>query len=138
MSAKTFFKELSENIQIGANIKKVYGEAVNTQAKTIIPVAQVAYGYGGGFGSKKKKQNPESGENPSKEGGGIGVGVYVRPIGVLEVSPQKTTFVPINPYQEKAKNFLIGIITGVVVSFWLNRKRTKKRKRKQLLLENQD
>lgn len=135
MSAKTFFKELSENIQAGANIKKVYGEAINTQSKTIIPVAQVAYGYGGGFGSKKKKQNPENNE---KEGGGIGVGVYVKPIGVLEISPKKTTFVPINPYQEKVKNFLIGAVAGIITSFWLRRRRAKKRKRKQLLLENQD
>jgi uncharacterized spore protein YtfJ len=50
MTVKEFFDTLLERIHAGANVKTVYGEPVEAQGKTIIPVAKVAYGFGAGYG----------------------------------------------------------------------------------------
>lgn len=87
-----------------ASVKNVFGEPVQAGDKTIIPVAQVAYGVGGGHGQGKKKMNnqkmyAEPGELNDNdkvvgEGGGVGGGIHAKPKGVYEITPTSARFIP--------------------------------------------
>jgi uncharacterized spore protein YtfJ len=47
-SNANFIERLAEKLGITANARAVYGEPVERDGLTIIPVAQVRYGFGGG------------------------------------------------------------------------------------------
>jgi hypothetical protein len=74
--------ELSEN----ASVRRVFGDPIEVEGRTVIPVARIGYGFGGGFGS-----GPDTGEE-SGEGGGGGGGAGATPVGVLEVTETGTGF----------------------------------------------
>ncbi len=75
-----------------ATVRTVFGDPLQVDGRTIIPVARVQYGFGFGAGrsSEKEKEEEESGE-----GGGGGAGVSIRPVAVLEISGQDTKVKPI-------------------------------------------
>jgi uncharacterized spore protein YtfJ len=112
MNTKEFFRDLVSKIQAKAQIRSVYGEPIETRSKTIIPVARVSYGFGGGFGS-----SPHSGD---AENGGVGGGVHIEPIGVMEVKEDSTTFLPIHPYRTLLKGFVVGMSTGILTGIYLS------------------
>ena len=66
--------------QVGDNT--VYGEPIQAEGKTIIPVSRVAFGLGLGQGSNTNAQNSQSAEM----GMGMGGGVVAQPLGVMEVT----------------------------------------------------
>jgi uncharacterized spore protein YtfJ len=72
--------------QVGgkAGAKAVFGEAIERDGTTVIPVARVRWGVGAGGG-----QGPEG---PGSGGGG---GVVADPIGYIEVTSAGATFRPI-------------------------------------------
>ncbi|MBC3539541.1 spore germination protein GerW family protein [Rufibacter sediminis] len=101
-----------------ASIKNIFGEPIETQGKTIIPVAQLALGLGGGFGQgAKNAHEPESAEG---EGFGAGAGLYTIPKGVFEITEKKTRFIPVVSPQ----TFLLGTAVGLAIG-WLLAKRRK-------------
>lgn len=92
MSIQELFHSIAERLQATASVRTVYGDAIEAQGRTIIPVARVGYGFGGGAGARQKgktAERPEGGEGG--EGGGGGVGV--NPIGVVEISRDETRFI---------------------------------------------
>jgi uncharacterized spore protein YtfJ len=90
---------LSEKLQSGASVKSVYGEPIETQGKTIVPVARVAFGFGGGSGKREDRSG----------GGG---GAHSTPLGVIEITPQATRFVPANLERKLAIAALAGFAAG--------------------------
>jgi len=79
-----FIVQLAHELGIAGNAKHIYGEPVERDGVTVIPVAKVGYGFGGG-GGKKEKQ----------EGMGGGGGVRVIPVGYIEIKNGETRFRPI-------------------------------------------
>ena len=71
-------------IGIHARAQAVFGEAVERDGVTVIPVARVRWGFGGGGGSA-----PEGG------GSGGGGGVVADPIGYIEITSAGASFRPI-------------------------------------------
>ena len=61
-----------------AQASAVFGEPVQREGLTVIPVAKARFGYGGGAGSGAK-------EGQEGSGGGGGGGAYVTPVGFVEV-----------------------------------------------------
>jgi uncharacterized spore protein YtfJ len=57
----------------------IFGEAVEREGVTVIPVAKARFGFGGGGGSGTR------GGDDQGSGGGGGGGVVVSPIGYIEV-----------------------------------------------------
>src|SRR5215471_19549843 len=104
MENANFIENIATRLGQNATVKNVYGEPIVAGDKTIIPVAQVALGFGGGYGKGpkkflKKENNPaETGDDKEKsgEGHGGGGGMYARPKGVYEISPQGTRYIPAN------------------------------------------
>jgi uncharacterized spore protein YtfJ len=72
--------------QVGgkAGAKAVFGDAVERDGITVIPVARIRWGVGAG-----------GGQGPEGSGSGGGGGVAADPIGYIEVTPAGATFRPI-------------------------------------------
>src|SRR4029434_6600822 len=85
--------------------RHVYGEPVLRGDTTVIPVAQVAYGFGAGGGrgpARLRKaapdESPPETDAPSEaQGAGGGGGVRMTPVGALEISPEGTRFIHFHP-----------------------------------------
>lgn len=103
-SIRSAIDELSEN----ASVQRVYGDPIDVEGKTIIPVARAGYGFGGGFGS-----GPETGE-----GGGGGGGVKTTPVGVIEITETETRFVRLRDW----KRLLLAVGAGVALGVLLGRR----------------
>lgn len=79
----SFIEGLAHQLGINANAKYIYGEPVEREGVTVIPVAKAAYGFGGGSG---KKENGE--------GAGGGGGIMLTPVGYIEIKNGATRFRP--------------------------------------------
>lgn len=83
----SFLEELAHQVSINANARTIYGDPVDRDGVTVIPVAQAGYGFGGGSG---RKRLPEG----SGEGVGGGGGGMVIPVGYIEIKNGQTRFRP--------------------------------------------
>ena len=70
MSTHRFLKLLAEKLESSATVKKVYGDPLEAQGKTVIPVAKISCGLGGGFA--KEKTHDEKGREEERPAGQIG------------------------------------------------------------------
>jgi uncharacterized spore protein YtfJ len=125
-----FLEKLASLFAQNASVKNVYGEPIKTGDKTIIPVAQIAYGLGGGFGKGGQKNKTDGSERSqedkgtSGEGAGGGGGMYARPKGVYEITPFSTRFIPSN----NAKQLVTGLAIGFLIRGWIQSKRRRRLK----------
>ena len=130
METPGFLEKIASQFGTNASVKNVFGEPIQAGDKTIIPVAQVAYGLGGGFGQGSKKGKPQQlGENTPAdmgkgEGAGGGGGMFARPKGVYEITPNSTRFIP----AVDARQILMSIAFGFVLGKLLQRKKASKAK----------
>jgi len=85
--AQEILQALTERFAATATVKQVFGEPIEAQGKTIVPVARVWYHVGAGWGGRKA----DSGEGGQGGGGGGGT-VVATPVGVLEVRPEDVHF----------------------------------------------
>jgi len=111
MSAIDLLQEIGETLGSTATVKSVFGEPIQANGKTIVPVARVAYGFGGGFGTGRDRARPDK----EGEGGGGGGGVRAWPAGALEVTDETTRFVPFVDTQRIIALFAAGLALGVIV-----------------------
>ena len=122
-------ENLATRLGQNASVKNVYGEPVVAGDKTIIPVAQIAYGFGGGYGkgkknplnSKKQSENEEN-QNPTGEGSGGGGGLIAKPKGVYEISNKCTRFIPAN----YTRQMIVALFLGFLVKTLITKKYSKK------------
>jgi uncharacterized spore protein YtfJ len=77
-----------------AQWKAAFGEPIVVEGKTIIPVAQVSYGFGLGFGHGEPQARDEDESSASEEGGGGGGGggTSAKPLGAIVVSAERVHF----------------------------------------------
>lgn len=61
MSAHELLKSLAESLRESVTVEKGYGAPIEAHGKTIIPVAEIAYGLGSGYGKAKTydKERPQ-------------------------------------------------------------------------------
>ena len=108
-----FVERMAERVGGKASVRAVFGEPIEREGLTIIPVAKVRWGFGGGAGSGPIAMGPgRAGEaSPFSEGGspdigaetsgragsgtGGGGGVTAEPVGYLEIGPDGASFIPI-------------------------------------------
>jgi uncharacterized spore protein YtfJ len=84
---ETFLERLADKVGSNVRASVVFGERVERDGVTIIPVARAWWGFGGGSGA-----NSQAG---GQEGLGGGVGISVSPVGYIEVKEGKARFRPI-------------------------------------------
>lgn len=122
---EAFFEKLSEKLHSDVGVQRAYGEPIEFEGRKIIPVANISYHYGFGEGGGGEDQ-PAQGENPDENGmasGGYGYGggSKAEPVGVIEITPDGTAFLPVNPRRELAKGIALGVVIGLVLARLLRR-----------------
>ena len=118
MSSPAPFESIADLLARSLNIRHVYGEPVQRGDTTVIPVAQVAYGFGagGGRGPGHARKGPPKGgapvEAPEAEGAGGGGGVRMTPVGALEIGPIGTRFIQYRPLPPLLGAVALGLAVG--------------------------
>lgn len=116
-SADRFIGSMAEKLGAVARAATVFGEPVERDGITVIPVAKARWGFGGGAGQRKD----ESGGGKQEDGAGGGGGVQVTPIGFIEIKNHEANFRPIRTIS------LSSIIMGSILGLFLLRERVKRR-----------
>lgn len=127
------FRQMLKQIGESADARTVFGEAVISGNRAVIPVARVSHKGGGGFGSGggtaaahecTPECPPECEEAGVDQGYGSGMGlgymIDAEPVGVIEVTPEGVWW---NPTIDMNRLALVGAVAGaaVVVLFALGR-----------------
>jgi uncharacterized spore protein YtfJ len=76
--ADTLLQRISQVVGDKAKVSSVFGEPVEREGITVIPVAKARFGFGGGGGAGARVGDEGS-------GGGGGGGAVVSPVGYIEV-----------------------------------------------------
>jgi uncharacterized spore protein YtfJ len=72
-------ERIAQTVGQTAQASTIFGERVDREGVTVVPVAKARFGFGGGGGSGTREEGQGSGS-----GRGGGGGVYVSPVGSLE------------------------------------------------------
>jgi uncharacterized spore protein YtfJ len=107
-SADSFLGTMAEKLGAVARAATVFGEPVERDGVTVIPVAQARWGFGGGIGHGK-----------DGEGAGGGGGVQVTPVGFIEIKNGGAEFRPIR--QLSMPLLILGGISSVLLFRQLKR-----------------
>ena len=119
MGAKEMLEKVGEVFGSAATVKNVFGDPIQLEGKTVVPVAKVVMGFGSGFGSGPAPH--QSSTNAQAEGGGGGGGMRAVPAGALEITASETRFIPFHDTRSLALAFGAGLFLGAL----LLRRRTK-------------
>jgi uncharacterized spore protein YtfJ len=114
-SADTFIGTMAEKLGAVARAATVFGEPVEREGITVIPVAKARWGFGGGAGQLQDE------EGKQQDGAGGGGGVQVTPVGFIEIKNNEANFRPIRTVS------LSRIFWGSIVSLLLLRATLKRR-----------
>jgi uncharacterized spore protein YtfJ len=116
---------ITERLNATGHVKTIYGEPIVADGKTIIPVAEVKYGFGGGGGQQQEPSSREGGSEGKSDGPGNasqgrsgmggGGGISVRPVGVVEVSSTGTRYISFTQGRKIALSVLAGMVLGMIV-----------------------
>jgi uncharacterized spore protein YtfJ len=87
--ALSLLERLGQQLSTSATAQTIYGQPVERDGVTIIPVARAYYGFGGGGGGGTEA-NEKSGS-----GAGAGAGVALTPVGYIELREGRSRFRPI-------------------------------------------
>lgn len=99
-----------------ATVQRVFGEPLTVGERTIIPVAEVRTGMGFGVSSEKKRGGEgEGGEKPEENDAGGGGGAMARPVGIVEVAPEGTSFIPIKAPVSPLACVFMGVALGMML-----------------------
>ena len=114
MELEDIFQAIEE-MRGKASVSAVFGEPVEVGEKTIIPVADIKYGFGLGYGEGPAKRDGDEEPPAGNQGGGAGGGVAARPVAVLEITGDG---VKVKPVMDEGRIALAGILTGAWFIYW--------------------
>lgn len=83
--ANELLEQIGQTVGQKANVSSVFGEPIEREGLTVIPVAKARFGFGGGGGSGSR-------EGDEGGGGGGGGGALVSPIGYIELHDGSAEF----------------------------------------------
>ena len=106
--ADSFISTIAEKLGAVARATTVFGEPVERDGITVIPVAKARWGFGGGEG-----QGSEDAGGKRGYGSGGGGGVQVTPLGFIEIKNSEANFRPIRTISSA------WILVGGIVGFFL-------------------
>jgi uncharacterized spore protein YtfJ len=103
---QSLIDRIGETIQVHANARQVYGEPVERDGTTVIPVASVHWGFGGGA----------IGHGPIERGGGGG-GARANPAGYIVLRHGQAEFRPIGEAGRMAAIAAAAGAAGLIAGF---------------------
>jgi uncharacterized spore protein YtfJ len=80
---------LAERVGSRAGVQAIFGDPVEREGVTVIPVGRVRWGFGGGGGSGGARTDMEG------EGSGGGGGAIAAPVGYIQISGGTARYTPI-------------------------------------------
>ncbi len=110
MTGDDALRALAQDVGSHADARMVYGDPVERDGVTIVPVAQVRWGFGIGSGFR---------DAPMRTGGG---GAIASPVGYLEIRGDTCRYVPLEPAGTRVSTSLAGF-AGWVAGRVLKRRR---------------
>lgn len=131
-----FVERIAERVGGKASVRAVFGDPIERDGITIIPVARVRWGFGGGAGNGPVGVGPgldgegrsgvESGAGSgdgyqSGSGSGGGGGAAAAPVGFIEIGPDGATFRPITSVLPSPGFLLAAGATAALVLRGLSR-----------------
>jgi uncharacterized spore protein YtfJ len=102
---------MAERVGATARVSAVFGEPVERDGRTVIPVAQSVWGSGAGSGTSDDQGS----------GSGAGGGALTRPVGYIELTGGGATFVPLQKPWQDAKLILAWAVAAWLLSRAINR-----------------
>jgi uncharacterized spore protein YtfJ len=84
--------KIAERLGASASAQAVFGEAVERDGVTVIPVARVRYGFGGGSGRGGGRRVKRDAGDEDQFGSGGGGGVQAGPVGYIELRDGQASF----------------------------------------------
>jgi len=119
MAGPAPFEPIATLIERSLNIKHVYGEPIQRGDTTVVPVAQVMYGFGAGGGEGRRRHaNGGADQDDGRaegQGSGGGGGLRIAPAGALEIGPHGTRFVPFRPVRALLGAAAVGLALGWII-----------------------
>lgn len=103
-------ERVGESVGKRAQASAVFGQPVERDRLTVIPVARARFGFGGGGGAG-------SHEGEEGSGGGGGGGAVVSPVGYIEVRDDTAVFKRISTPQD----LVAGVVAGSLAALTLKR-----------------
>ncbi|MEU2110149.1 spore germination protein GerW family protein [Streptomyces sp. NPDC019507] len=100
---------MSDKLGAWASVRAVYGEPVTSGGVTVIPVAEIAYGFGGGVG-----RDTTAAKNG--EGGGGGGGAAARPRGFIVIKDGTAAYKPVRAPWMDVLVPLGALVTGLAAA----------------------
>jgi uncharacterized spore protein YtfJ len=101
-------RELVGSATEAANVKRVFGQPIERDGMTVIPVASVRGGFGGG----ESEPRPGAKSGPGSAGGSGGGGAFsATPAGVYVVKDGELSW---HPAVDTNRSILLGCLTGIV------------------------
>ena len=110
--SENILERLANRIGGSVRVTTIFGEPVEKDGVTVIPVARARWGFGGSSGS-----GGNTSENQKGEGTGGGGGVIVSPAGYVEVRDGRARFRPI---YDPAMVTQIIVASGIVAALLLS------------------
>jgi uncharacterized spore protein YtfJ len=104
-------ERIGQTVGQRAQVGTIFGEAVEREGVTVIPVAKARFGFGGGGGSGTRGDDDQG----SGSGGGGGGGVIVSPIGYIEVRDSGSRFKRISRPMDLLALVAAASIAGVAL-----------------------
>ncbi len=101
-----------QQVTSAANVRSVFGEPQIVGDRTIIPVADVAFGLGFGLGGGRATTGDVG------SGGGGGGGSRTRPVAVIVVEPQGVTM---RPVVDATQIVMAAVTASVFTMLWMRR-----------------
>jgi uncharacterized spore protein YtfJ len=101
-------ERIGETVGQRAQVSTIFGEPVEREAVTVIPVAKARFGFGGGGGSGSRESDEGS-------GGGGGGGVAVSPVGYIEVRDSGAEFKRISTARDLAALVAAGSLAVLLL-----------------------
>src|SRR5258707_5309740 len=86
----TFLERLANRVGINSKVSTVFGDPVERDGITVIPVAKVSWGFGGGAGSGSNPRQSQVGEGSCRGGG-----TMADPLWFIEIKNGRATSYPI-------------------------------------------
>jgi len=112
-----------------ASAKAVFGEPVEKDGVTIVPVARVRYGGGGGGGRGAGRKKKTDAGDADQVGYGHGGGVQAAPVGYIELSGGQATYRRIaDPARPMAIALLFPLVGAIAVAIVALSSRLKSRR----------
>ncbi|HYG65109.1 MAG TPA: spore germination protein GerW family protein [Thermoanaerobaculia bacterium] len=109
----TLFERLADHLSYTGRATTVFGEAIERDGVTVIPVAKAKWALGGGGGHRRPG---------NQEGMGGGGAVNVAPVGYIEIRNGESRFRPI---WDPVTTFAASVAAGAALVFLLSRLRGK-------------